>query len=73
VQENKNKETIKYRDKKEENIFTLVTKRIKRAHTVISGDIKRVKSRRINYAKIISIEIRVCKEKKQRSSVFRER
>jgi len=57
VQENKNKETIKYRDKKkqEENIFTLVTKRIKRAHTVISGDIKRVKSRRINYAKIISI------------------
>ncbi len=40
---------------KEENIFTLVTKRIKRAHTVISGDIKRVKSRRINYAKIISI------------------
>jgi hypothetical protein len=57
VQENKNKKTIKYRDKKkqEENIFTLVTKRIKRAHTVISGDIKRVKSRRINYAKIISI------------------
>jgi len=40
---------------KKENIFTLVTKRIKRAHTVISGDIKRVKSRRINYAKIISI------------------
>ncbi len=52
----KTKKTIKYRDKKkQENIFTLVTKRIKRAHTVISGDIKRVKSRRINYAKIISI------------------
>jgi hypothetical protein len=34
-----------------------------RAHTVISGDINRVKSRRINYAKIILLYIFMCEKK----------
>jgi len=49
---------------KKKNIFTLITKRIKTAHTVISDDRNRVKSRRINYAKIISIYLCVQKKKK---------
>lgn len=35
----KNKKTNNDRDKRKKNLFTLVTKRIKRAHTVISDDI----------------------------------
>lgn len=69
MQEKKNK-TNKDRDsqKNEKKNFTIVTKRIKRAHTVISGDINRVESRRINYAKIISIYS--CVQKKNKKAMF---
>ncbi len=69
------KKTNKDRPKKK-HIFTLITKRIKteKAHTVISDDKNRVKSRRINYAKNYFKRF-VCakrKTRKQRSSVVRE-
>jgi hypothetical protein len=66
----KKNETSKDRDRKKEKIFTLITKRIKREHTLLC-QVKKNKLRK-NYFNIF-VYINEPKNKKQRSSVVRER